>query len=226
VGFLLGTHDPEVQYAFFRLLQPGMTVYDIGANVGFTALLAAKQVSPGGRVICFEPLASNSDQIARNAELNGFHHLQIYRIALGSSDGEAKFLVSQSPTWGRLAHAGRAPLQSSVMRVPIRSLDSLSASEHLPPPHFVKIDVEGAEPEVILGGKKLLASARPVLVIELHHTYQAVLDALKGLNYNVRPLTRTRAVFTTDGEFQVIAAPCECIEAVLADLTAGNMRIP
>src|SRR5580704_9911240 len=42
VGFLLGTHDQEVQFAMARLIQPGMTVFDIGANVGFTAVLAAK----------------------------------------------------------------------------------------------------------------------------------------------------------------------------------------
>src|SRR5262245_29606214 len=45
VGFLLGTHDLEVQYALSRLLRPGMTVYDVGANVGFTAVLAARRVA-------------------------------------------------------------------------------------------------------------------------------------------------------------------------------------
>src|SRR5271156_963002 len=70
VGFLLGTHDLEVQYTLSRLLRPGMTVYDIGANVGFTAMLAAKQVGPDGKVVCFEPLAANAEQIAQNAKFN------------------------------------------------------------------------------------------------------------------------------------------------------------
>jgi hypothetical protein len=67
-----------------------------------------------------------------------------------------------------------------------------------------------------------------VLVVELHHTYQAVVEALKELDYTVRPLTRVGAVATTHREFQVIAAPSECshLESFLADLTTGNMRIP
>jgi FkbM family methyltransferase len=225
VGFLLGTHDLEVQYALFRLLRPGMTVYDIGANVGFTALLAAKQVAPSGRVICFEPLAGNAEQIVHNAGLNNFRFIQVRRVAVGQADGEAEFVLSKSPTWGRLAGAGATPLQAGVTRVPVRSLDSLARDEHLPLPDLIKMDVEGAEAEVIAGGRAFLTKARPVLVIELHHTYQAVLDALKGLDYTVRPLARTGDVASTDGEFQVLASPCERrdTEAVCAELASGKM---
>src|SRR5580693_7607022 len=59
VGFILGTHDTDVQFAMSRLLRPGMTCYDVGANVGFTAVLAAKCVGETGRVVCFEPLPEN-----------------------------------------------------------------------------------------------------------------------------------------------------------------------
>src|SRR5262245_37305997 len=65
-GFVLGTHDPEVQFVLSRLLGPGMTSYDIGANVGFTALLAARQDGEDGRVLCFEPLPANAAQIRLN----------------------------------------------------------------------------------------------------------------------------------------------------------------
>jgi FkbM family methyltransferase len=225
VGFLLGTHDLEVQYALFRLLRPGMTVYDIGANVGFTALLAAKQVAPGGRVICFEPLAGNAERIVHNASLNGFRFIQVRRTAVGREDGEAEFVLSRSPTWGRLAGAGTTPLQAGVIRVPVRSLDSLAHDDHLPPPDLIKMDVEGAEAEVIAGGQAFLAKARPVLVIELHHTYQEVLESLKGLDYTVRFLARTGDVATTGGEFQVLASPGERgdAEAVCAELASGKL---
>lgn len=225
VGFLLGTHDLEVQYTLACLLRPGMTVYDIGANVGFIAVLAARQVSPGGKVVCFEPLVRNAEQIRCNAALNGFECIQIHRVALGGADGDADFLVSRSPTWGRLARAGATPLQSRVERVPVRSLDSLAADGEPPAPHLVKIDVEGAEAEVIFGGKGLFSRARPVLVVELHHTYRAVNAALAELDYTVRPLTLAGAVASTDGEFQILAYPRERAdaEAVLNDLTAGKM---
>ena len=224
VGFLLGTHDLEVQGVLSRLLGPGMTSYDIGANVGFTALLAARQVGSTGRVISFEPLATNAAQIRHNAELNGFAQIDVRCVALGSDDGEAEFHVSAEPTWGRLALAGAAPRQSGVIRVPVRRLDSLVASEQLPAPQFIKMDVEGAEAAVLAGAKTLLGSARPILVVELHHTYPAVLDALAGLDYLVQPLTPSADV-AGNGEFQVLAYPRERsdVEPVLADGAAGKL---
>jgi FkbM family methyltransferase len=226
VGFVLGTHDTEIQSAFSRLIQPGMTVYDIGANVGFTAMLAAKKVAPTGRVICFEPLAANAEQILRNAALNHFSFVEVRQMALGQTDGEAEFLLSDSPTWGRLAQAGAAPAQSGKLRVPVRSLDSLRANDQLPAVHFIKMDVEGAEADVLLGGKALLRSDRPVLVIELHHTYEAVMKAFEGLDYTVRPLTATGKVASTDDEFQILAYPNDRkdVDSVWVELASGKME--
>jgi FkbM family methyltransferase len=222
MGFVLGTHDPEVQYALGRLLRPGMTAYDIGANVGFTAMLAAKCVAPGGRVVCFEPLAEPASQILQNAALNGFSFVEAHQVALASSDGEAEFFVSAESTWGRLSQAGPAPQQNGVIRVPMRTLDSFASEHGLPPPHVIKMDVEGVEASVIAGGKKLLAAARPIMIIELHHTYQAVIASLEGLDYAVRPLTPTGDIASTDGEFQILAYPRERrdAEAVWSDLAA------
>jgi FkbM family methyltransferase len=225
VGFVLGTHDLDVQFVLARLLRPGMTAFDIGANVGFTAVLAARQVGLAGRVVCFEALAANADQIRHNADLNGYQHVAVHCLALGDADGEAEFCVSASPTWGRLAQAGAAPRQTGVIRVPVRRLDSLAAGGALPDPHFIKMDVEGAEAEVLLSGRALLERARPVLVIELHHTYDAVVHALAGLDYQMRPLTRGGDIASTGGEFQVLAYPREHphAEAVWADVAAGRV---
>jgi FkbM family methyltransferase len=228
VGFLLGTHDLEVQYILARLLRPGMTVYDLGANVGFTAVLAARKVAPAGRVICFEPLAVNAEQIRHNAGLNDFHCIEVRQMALGRADGEAEFHVSASPTLGRLAQAGSAPLQESIQRVVVRSLDSLAAGNDLPAPEFIKMDVEGVEAEVITGGKTLLGAARPVMVIELHHTYEAVLASLEGLNYTVKALLRDGDMTRTDGEFQILAYPRGHAEAEAAwgEVASGKWESP
>jgi FkbM family methyltransferase len=225
MGFTLGTHDPEVQYALGRLLKPGMTAYDIGANVGFTAMLAAKCVGPDGRVVCFEPLADPVRQILHNARLNGFPFVEAHQIALAGADGETEFFVSEESTWGRLSQAGPAPQQSGVIRVPTRRLDSFAPDKGLPPPQVIKMDVEGAEASVIAGARNLLGASRPILIIELHHTYQAVVDSLTGLDYEIRPLTATGKVDSTDGEFQILAYPRERqdAEALWSDLAAGRV---
>jgi FkbM family methyltransferase len=226
VGFLLGTHDLEVQYAMARLLQPGMTALDLGANVGFTSVLAARRVGSGGRVLSFEPLAANAAQIRHNAALNDFGWIEVHELALGKKDGAAEFLLSESPTWGRLAMAGAAPKPCGSLRVPVRSLDSLAADGSLPAAQVLKMDVEGVECDVITGARAFLAAARPVMVIELHHTYRAVIDALGGLDYETRPLPGTGGDASTNGEFQLLAYPRgrNDIDALLVDLASGKME--
>jgi FkbM family methyltransferase len=225
VGFVLGTHDLEVQYALAQLLTPGMIAFDIGANVGFTAVLAAKCVAPTGRVVCFEPLRENAVQIARNAGLNGFAFVEAHELALAREDGEASFLVSEASTWGRLAQSGPAPRQSGTIRVPVRSLDSMFDRQEIPKPDLIKMDVEGGEVDVLGGARRMLASARPILVVELHHTYRGVADALAGLDYTLRPLTSRPDAVDMEGEFQLLAYPNERgdAESVCRDLAAGKM---
>jgi FkbM family methyltransferase len=223
VGFLLGTHDLDVQYAMHRLIADGATVYDIGANVGFTAILAARRAGPHGRVVCFEPLVINGAYIRDNSARNGFQSVEVHEIALGIEDGEAEFLLSQSPTWGRLARSGAPPLQSGVTRVPVRSLDSMLERDGLRVASFIKMDVEGGEADVLRGARKYLSAHHPVMLIELHHTYGAVVDALAGLDYEVKPLTD---VASLDGEFQLLAFPRAqrgAVESVCQDLAAGRV---
>jgi FkbM family methyltransferase len=222
VGFVLGTHDPEVQYALSRLLEPGMVTYDIGANVGFTAMLAARKVGPGGRVVCFEPLAEPARQIEHNARINGFPFVEVHQVALARSDGEAEFFVSKESTWGRLSQAGPAPMQSGVIKVPMRTLDSFAREKNLPRPDFIKMDVEGVEADLIAGGHQFLSESRPIMVIELHHTFAAVKPLLDALDYEVRPLTADGRLVSTDGEFQILAYPREKAgaEKVCAELAA------
>jgi FkbM family methyltransferase len=228
VGFLLGTHDLDVQFVLRRLLKPGMVVYDAGANVGFTAVMAARRVQPAnGRVVCFEPLPVNASQIRLNASLNQFDWIDVKEIALGATDGGAEFLVSESPTWGRLASAGATPKQSGTLHVPVRSLDSLADAGEIPPPDFIKMDIEGAEADALIGGKRLLARARPVMVIELHHTYDAVATAIADLDCVIHPLLPAGAdPSSTDGEFQILCYPREHSEApaVCAELAAGKLE--
>lgn len=62
-GYLLGTAEPDMQAALKNLVRPGMSVYDLGANVGFLSMIAAHLVGPEGRVIVFEPLPANADRL-------------------------------------------------------------------------------------------------------------------------------------------------------------------
>jgi FkbM family methyltransferase len=186
-----------------------MAVYDVGANVGFTSVLAARLVGAEGVVVCFEPLPANARQIEHNARLNHFAHIRVCFVALGKEDGEAEFVLSASPTWGRLATAGFTPEKVGTIRVPIRRLDTFVAEAALPAPDFIKVDVEGAEADVLAGAAQTLATARPVLMIETHGTNQAVADALATHDYQLHVLGRKVALRDAPREVQVLCLPAE-----------------
>jgi FkbM family methyltransferase len=189
--------EVPVEEAFLSLLQPGAVVYDVGANIGWYSLLAARAVGPTGKVIAFEPSVRNAALVQANATTNKLANVTTIPAAVTDEDGWATFLDKGSLE-GRLekddteAQARRRerhqqePLGSFV--VPVLSLDSWIARSGVARPNVVKIDVEGAEVGVIRGMTETLRSARPTLIIELHGTQGEVADALDAVGYEHAPI--------------------------------------
>jgi FkbM family methyltransferase len=187
-GFLLGTTEPGLQAAFKLFVAPGMTVFDVGANVGFYSVISARLVGPKGKVLAFEPLPANVQTLKHNAAMNDLSWVAPRDVALGNEDGSARFVLSSDPNWGRLASV-RNPLQvTGEQEVTVAKLDSLVAANTAPLPDLMKIDVEGAEVAVLEGARNTLRKARPVLFIDLHGTNAAIDAILKELDYDARVL--------------------------------------
>jgi FkbM family methyltransferase len=120
--------------------------HDVGASVGFYSLIVGRLVGPTGRVIAFEPLNDNALWIEHNARLNGCANVEARREALGDYDGEARFLISASSGWGKLASAGAPPSRMvGEEGVRLRRLDSPLREGAVPPPDLMKIDIAGGE---------------------------------------------------------------------------------
>jgi FkbM family methyltransferase len=178
--------------------------------VGFFAVIAAKLVGETGSVFCFEPLPANARQIEYNAKLNGLSRIVTRCEALGGSDRIETLTLSAEPTWGSLATVGKAPAKAcGEMKVNVRMLDSLYREEHLPYPDLMKIDVEGAEQELLCGARETLLAKRPLLVIELHSTNDAVTSVLDELNYDYAVLGSSIPVAEANWDANIIAAPRE-----------------
>ncbi len=219
-GFLLGTSEPAVQAMLRGLLRPGMTVYDIGANVGFLSMVAARLVGSSGSVVCFEPLPANARQLEHNAELNLFGHVSVHCVAVGSRNTTARFVTSAEPTWGRLAGLpGEVAGRTGEIEVPVRTLDSLIEERPLPRPDLIKIDVEGAEADVLRGARQLISSARPLLLIELHGTNAVVDEELRKLSYRSYVIGSTTEIPEAPWDAYVAAAPDERTDLVFAAKT-------
>lgn len=183
--FLLGTFEPALQKILACYLQPGMVFYDVGANVGFLSILAARLVGSAGQVHCFEPLPANVEQIRHNAELNQFYNVVTHQVALAQTDSTASFRVSERPTFGALSDSPMTVArQIGTIDVSVRRLDSLFEAAQLRGPNLIKVDVEGSEIDFLAGSESVIGRFRPVLAIELHGTNQGVNSWLRRLSYD------------------------------------------
>jgi FkbM family methyltransferase len=186
-GYLLGTSEPEEQEALATHLRPGMTFFDIGANIGFFSTLAGRLVGPGGRVIAFEPFPESAQRAGRNAQLNGFDHVSVVEAAVGASMGTVGLQLRESAT-----HKVVGPSTGSSLVVEQIAIDEWRANSDVPPPDVVMIDVEGAELDVLLGMKETIAAAHPLILCEVHwlgQDFPSFVDAeLAPLGYTARTL--------------------------------------
>jgi len=209
-SYLLGTVEPETQHILQLWLRPGMCVYDIGANVGFITVIAARLVGDSGSVCAFEPVPMLADKAMHNADLNRLSRVSVHRVALSDQDGEAVFQTSQNLTMGKLANEeSPEPDTGNALVVVKRRLDTVVAAERLRDPDFVKIDVEGAEADVLDGATEVLRRARPALLVELHSTNKAVAERLERLSYVGRLLGSDESIQTGPPNATVAAVPEE-----------------
>jgi FkbM family methyltransferase len=208
--YLLGTWQSSLQGALRTLVTPGTIFYDVGANVGFFSVIGARLAGPTGKVFCFEPLPDNFRQIRHNALLNGFSNIQIIETALGSVDARLPFWTSAEPTWGKLASTGSVPNKhTGEINVPVRRLDGIVTDGDLAAPQVIKIDVEGAEMEVLSGAIETLQTYRPRLLIELHDTNHAVGKFLSEMDYRAIALGDCMAITDAHWNADVVAIPSE-----------------
>lgn len=189
--------EPQVEDALLTLLSPGDVFYDVGANIGWYTMLAARAVGPAGRVVAFEPSLHNAALLQQNVATNGLADMTtIVPAAATDQSGWAQFLDGGSLE-GRLskddceAQARRraqrkAPTRSSF--VPVLTLDAWIAETEQPPPSLLKIDVEGAEVGVLRGMAETLRTGKPTLIIELHNTRAEVADLLDDIGYEHAPI--------------------------------------
>ena len=210
-SYLLGTTEHGVQLALAAALKPGMTFYDIGANVGFHSMIAARLVGPAtGNVVSFEPVEENARCVSYNARLNGFARVQLKQCALSDVEQNGRFWLSEEPTWGALVTVGIEPTRciGSIV-VPVRRLDEVVAQDALPPPHVIKIDVEGAEASVLRGGTDTIGEYRPIMMIELHGTNVAIAQILGAMNYDSIVIGSRASITDSPRDAYVVAAPAE-----------------
>jgi len=155
---VLGWHEMKTTELFIKLTGPGSTVVDIGANIGFFTLLAAKLVGRKGVVLSFEPEPTSFSLLTESVERNNFDNVRLYQKCISNVDGQQLLHLSVTPNKG-LHSIARDPGGPSI-QVPSARLDTLASSLGIGSIDLLKIDVEGAEPEVLEGAGRLLSESR------------------------------------------------------------------
>ena len=184
-------------------LTPGAVVVDVGANIGVNTVYVAQRVGPRGRVWAVEPAADNLTVLRENVERNGFDSVTIAPVAAGrTSETRQFFLRGDISAVNSFYEESVYAEVTGVVKVQSEPLDVLVEDSV----DLVKIDVEGAELDVLGGMTRLLRSPHIRLVVEWHPLLQekagyaadalplALLDMgfeLQGASHSsVKPVTR------------------------------------
>lgn len=157
------------------------TIWDVGAHIGYHSLAFAVLVGPCGHVVAFEPNPYNAERFRKNLRQNPelIERVSLINYALSNEDGEATFVLSSEVDNGRssgshltsaLVPEKQAAYQS-FSQIHVRTMrgDTILSRLDYPPPSIIKIDVEGAEFDILKGCEGLLSTHKPILFLEIHN---------------------------------------------------------
>lgn len=153
-------------------LRPGDIVWDIGANVGYYTMLCAKAIGSKGKVYAFEPHPAACAVLRENINLNGFDNVEILPLAMGRTKGTFRLQVVDKVASGvhRLVLDPTEPLlDCKTVPVEVISGDEWLDQQAVNIPQLIKLDVEGAEEDVLCGIRGTLTDPQCHTVIaEIH----------------------------------------------------------
>lgn len=193
--YLTGEYeDKETLGTFYSWLKPDTVFYDLGANVGYYAFMA-NQVISNGSIYSAEPIPENIAVFRSHMELNRqkIRHQNIHLLTCAISDEEKEVYFSndQSRIEGNtyVGKNANGHIPGSQLLVQCHSVDGL-VKKGYPAPDIIKIDVEGAEYDVLRGARHTLETKKPRIMLATHDYHlpgvqQQCKDLLKSLGYQL-----------------------------------------
>ncbi len=164
--YFYGTHDERYAVTQLRkIVKPGDTCWDIGANIGFYTCLFAEQVGTTGAVVAYEPALQTCRYLEENIALNRFRNTTVINEGLGNSAARRPLYYSAAALTEGTASLKYRNGRDASEQVTLSTIDT-HLSE-LPVPDLIKIDVEGYQLEVLQGGERCLRTHAPLLMAEL-----------------------------------------------------------
>ncbi len=215
----LARFEPFTVKALRAVVEPGDTVYDVGANVGFFATLLSRLVGASGQVLAFEPEPENLTLLRANLDQNQCRNVTVEACALGETPGTAIFSLDEAT--GSTGHLGGEPTAGELavgtgkvrlIETRVETIDVVSERLGVVP-KVIKMDIEGGEIHALRGARETLTRSRPLVLSELACEQGAdVVRFLDGLDYRLWDLETGRMVRPGDHPFMVVAVPAESVD--------------
>jgi len=182
------THEPLTTYLVKKNVHEGMTVIDIGSNIGYYAILESKLVGNKGKIVAIEPVKTNFSYLIKNIKLNKLKNLELINIAMSNKNGTVKMIDDNYSNWSRVVEDISIDKNHKFFHIKTSSGNILLKKYKRV--DCVRMDIEGYESTVIDGSLKILKKFKPILLIELHpfllgkRRYIKLLNHLKVLGYD------------------------------------------
>jgi FkbM family methyltransferase len=166
---LFGERELEHKIMLERILRPGMSVLDIGANIGYYALMELALVGPDGRVIAVEPSPSNVSLLKFNLALNGYADVEVHQMAVSDKVTTRAFFLSEMSNLNTFHDTGTGALhlKGQTIDVATTTVPAVMAGRRL---DLIRMDVEGHEVEVLSGLVPAVERREfaPMIIFETH----------------------------------------------------------
>ena len=184
---LYGVHEPLLTQLLKNIIKEGMVIVDIGANIGYFALIESRLAGTTGKIIAVEPFPDSFNLLKQNMELSAVPNYFVKNLAISDINGTSTMYSFDMANWNSLFHLNRQ--YSTSIEVQTSTLDNLVENESKV--DIIRMDIEGYECVVIDGMKNTLIKHRPLLIVELHAGLVPIekiaqfLRKLQSFNYDI-----------------------------------------
>jgi FkbM family methyltransferase len=224
---IYGDHEPLSSAILPMILKEGMVCIDIGANIGFYALIEGRIIGSAGRLYVIEPSPKASKFLIQNLTNNKINYT-FKQIALADKNGFAHFIINKLSNLSQINFDAQNKPAVESIAVETMSLDGLMKEMNISKVDFLRMDVEGAELLIAKGWEKTIRCSKPLLFIEFHRKIglKSIINMLSLLKeegyYQAYYIQRSLNNCLIGKERDVAKIS---IENLIDDLVAGKMRL-
>ncbi len=198
--YLSGLWEHEVTHFISPRVRPGMTVLDVGGDIGYFTLLFSLRVGRTGRVLVFEPMSQVRSYLERNIALNHLQNTQVCSFALADRPGTA---ILESPFKLSAINLHKTVRAPEDVEVEMKVYDRWAVEASVGQVDLVKIDIEGAELAALQGMAGMICDYRPAVLVEIHpnrlarfgHQPEQLVEFFVEKGYRAIPLDKSELVF-------------------------------